>query len=140
MTTLTQLVDTVQLGVFLDNLLPATLFAPGNEALATVSIPTLQIEDVLKNMIFELLWFDDSLVDLDGETLTSTSGKEWLIQVMDDPGGELLRYVPERTIPVKIVISNTEGLPGLTNCTVRPGFERTNIHRGDSSCGLRFPG
>ena len=125
MTTVTRLIDTVQLGVFIDNLLPVTFFSAVNSAWDVI-IPTLEIEDVLKNMIFELLWFDDYLADMDGQTLTSTNKKQWRIQVFDDPDGDLLLYAPERT-PVKIYFSNVDGPEGLTNCTFIPGPNRTNI-------------
>lgn len=125
MTTVTRFIDTVKLGVFIDNLLPVTFFSATNVAWDR-SIPTLEIEDVLKNMIFELLWFDDMLANMDGETLKSTNGKEWLIQVIEDPDGEPLLYQQNRTAP-KIYFSNVEGPPGLTNCSFIPGPNRTNI-------------
>ena len=125
MTTVTNFIDTVKMGVFIDNLLPVTFFSATNEAWDR-SIPTLEIEDVLKNMIFELLWFDDMLADMDGQTLTSTNGKEWLIEVVEDPNGEPLLYAQNRTAP-KIYFKNVEGPPGLTRCGFVPGPNRTNI-------------
>jgi len=125
MSTVTRLIDTVQLGVFMDNLLPLTFFSAVDSAW-DIAIPTLEIEDVLKNMMFELLWFDDTLADMDGETLVSTNKKEWLIQVVEDPEAEPLLYAPERT-PVRIYFSNVDGPEGLTNCTFIPGPNRTNI-------------
>ena len=126
LTTLQGFIDTVKLGVFIDNLLPVTVIAPLDSAWENRIVPVLEIEDVLKNHIFELLWFDDQLAELDGETLASVNGKEWTIQVFDDPAAEPLRYAPEEP-PVKIYISNTEGPEGLTNCSIVPGSQRTNI-------------
>ncbi|CAB9502787.1 expressed unknown protein [Seminavis robusta] len=125
MTTVTRLIDTVQLGVFIDNLLPVTFFSAVNSAWDII-IPSLEIEDVLKNMMFELLWFDDYLADMDGQQITSVNGKKWNVQVFDDPDGEPLHYDPERS-PVRIYISNADGPEGLTNCTFMYGPNRTNI-------------
>ena len=125
MTTVTRLIDTVQLGVFIDNLLPVTFFSAVNTAWDVI-IPTLEIEDVLKNMVFELLWFDDILAGMHGQQLTSANGKKWNIEVVEDPNGEPFLYAPNIT-PAKIYISNAEGPPGLTNCSFIPGPNRTNI-------------
>ena len=125
MTTVTNLIDTVKLGVFIDKLLPVTFFSATNEAWNRV-IPTLEIEDVLKNMIFELLWFDDDLADMDGKQLTSTNGKKWNIEVYPNPDGEPLLYRWNQTAPF-IYFSNADGPEGLTNCTFIPGPNRTNI-------------
>ncbi|CAB9506727.1 expressed unknown protein [Seminavis robusta] len=125
MTTVTRLIDTVQMGPFIDNLLPVTFFSAVNSAWDVI-IPQLQIEDVIKSMTFELLWFDDYLAEKDGEQLTSTNGKKWNIQVFPDPDGDPLLYAPEEP-PVKIYISNADGPEGLTNCTFVPGANRTNI-------------
>lgn len=123
---MTVLVDVAKLGVFMDNLLPVTLLAVTNIECLCLPIPNLEIEGFLKNMTFELLWFDDALADLDGETLTSTSNNEWAIQVVEDPTGVPLRYTHDR-MPVKIFISNADGPLGLVNCSIVPGFNRTNI-------------
>ena len=125
MTTVTRLIDTVKLGVFIDNLLPVTFFSAVNEAWDVI-IPVLEIEDVIKNMVFELLWFDDMLADMHGEFLTSTNGKKWNIEVYDDPDGAPLLYAQNRTAP-KIYFTNAEGPAGLTNCSFIPGPNRTNI-------------
>lgn len=125
MTTVTTLIDTVQLGVFIDNLLPVTFFSAINSAWDVI-IPTLEIEDVLKNMIFELLWFDDKLAQMDGEQLTSANGKKWNIQVVEDPNGEPFLYAPNMT-PAKIYFTNADGPEGLTNCSFIPGPNRTNV-------------
>jgi hypothetical protein len=125
MTTVTRLIDTVQLGVFIDNLLPVTFFSAVNTAWDVV-IPTLDIEDVLKNFVFELLWWDDRLAGMHGEQITSANGKKWNIEAYDDPDGEIFLYAPNAT-PKKIWISNAEGPPGLTNCSFIPGPNRTNI-------------
>ncbi|CAB9510298.1 Transforming growth factor, beta-induced, 68kDa [Seminavis robusta] len=123
--TATRLFDAAQFGEFIDSLLPMTLFAPVNSAWDVI-IPFLEIPDVLKNFMFQLLWFDDYLADMDGENITSANGKKWNIQVIDDPNGHALSYAPERN-PVKIYISNAEGPKGLTNCSVVPGPKQTNI-------------
>ena len=125
MSTVTRLIDTVQLGVFLDNLLPMTFFSAVNSAWDII-VPTLEIEDVLKNMMFELLWFDDTLAKMDGEILISANKKEWLIQVFEDPEGAPFLY-DDKMSPKKIYFSNVGGPPGLTNCSFIPGPNRTNI-------------
>lgn len=126
MTTVTRLIDTVQLGVFIDNLLPVTWFSAVNTAWDVI-IPTLEIEDVLKNFAFELLWFDDIIAQMHGKQLTSTNGKKWNIEVYEDPeNGQLFQYAPNMTAK-NIWISNAEGPEGLTNCTFMRGPNRTNI-------------
>lgn len=125
MSTVTRLIDTVQLGVFLDNLLPMTFFSAVNSAWDVI-IPTLEIEDVLKNMMFELLYFDDTLAKMDGQQLVSTNKKKWLIQVFEDPEGEPFLYDANMTSK-KIYFSNVDGPAGLTNCSFIPGPNRTNI-------------
>lgn len=125
MSAVTNLIDTVKLGVFIDNLLPVTFFSAVNAAW-DVLIPTLEIEDVLKNMIFELLWFDDELADMHGDSLKSANGKVWNIEVYDNPNGAPLLYRQNQTAPF-IYFSNAEGPAGLTNCSFIPGPNRTNI-------------
>jgi len=125
MTTVTRLIDTVQLGVFIDNLLPLTFFSAVNSAWDVI-IPSLEVEDVLKNMMFELLWFDDKLATMDGEQLTSTNGKKWNIEVVPNPGGEPFLYAANMT-PAIIYFSNADGPEGLTKCSFIPGPNRTNI-------------
>jgi hypothetical protein len=122
----TRLIDTVQLGVFIDNLLPVTFFSAVNSAWDNIEIPTLEIEDVIKSSFFDGLWFDDQLATMDGEVITSVNGKTWQVQVFEDPGVEPLLYSPNSP-PVKIYLSNTNGPEGLTNCTFLPGQNTANI-------------
>jgi hypothetical protein len=125
MTVTTRLIDTIQLGPFMETLLPITFFSPIDSAWDRV-LETLEIEVVLKNMMFGLLWFDDYFLDMDGETITSTNGKEWAIQVFEDPSLPPLLYAPEET-PIRVYFSNTDGPAGLTNCSWLPGPNSTNI-------------
>jgi hypothetical protein len=128
MTTATRLIDTIQLGVFMDNLLPMTFFSAVNSAWDVI-IPQLQIEDVLKNMMFDWLWFDDFLADRALEEVAqieSVNGKSWNVQAFPCPECDIFHYAPHRE-PMKIYISNAAGPPGLTNCSFIPGPNRTNI-------------
>ena len=126
MTVTTRLIDTIQLGPFMETLLPITFFSPIDSAWDRV-LGTLEVERVLKNMMFDLLWFDDYFLDMDGQTITSTNGNEWAIQVFEDPSLPPLLYAPEET-PVRVYFSNVgETNKGLTNCTWLIGPNRTNI-------------
>ena len=87
---------------------------------------TMEIEDVLKNMIFEALLFDDSLAEMDGQDIMSTNGKVWRMHVFDDPNGLSLQYAAQRQ-SVTIHFSNAGRTEGPTNCTLLPGPGRRNI-------------
>lgn len=134
MTVTTRLIDVIKLGPYMDQELPLTFFSPIDSAWNRV-VPTLDIENVLKNMIFtadtsltgaKRLLFTDSFLGMDGQTITSVNGKVWKIQVIEDPSLPPMQYAPDVT-PIRAYFSNTDGPAGLTNCSWIPGPNTTNI-------------
>lgn len=125
MSTVTSLIDIVQLEGYVNNTIPLTFFSPVNFAWDAI-IPTLELEDVVKNHLFEQLWFDDLLAGMDGEQITSANGKTWNIQVIEKPEPSSVQSKQMQVGPV-IYFSNANGPEGLTNCTFAPGPNRTNI-------------
>lgn len=102
-------IDTTGMAPFIDSFVPATMFVVPNEAW-DVDMPSSQVETIIQNMLFPGMFYYETMVEMGGQTITSSNGTDWLITVVNNEF---------------VFLSDGEG--GSNNITLLKGQGTTNI-------------